>query len=164
LSRARRAGFTLIELVVTAALLALLLILAGQLFVELLRHQEEGGATLVDTTLLVPVDSVLARDAREGLPIENVGDLSSGPSTLLLLLPPTEKDVELVAAWKLSPFGGATRTLYRNGEAGATHPYLTRILLTYEVRDLLGRRQLVVRGTDPSTGAAFARVFTGRNG
>lgn len=164
----RRDGFSLVELSVVALLVAILLLIAGQIFVELIRRQKVLGQGFLATEGFVAWDAVLAHDAREATDLLlSLRDWTKSANVLLLALPPEADGTTREVAWEFGAGGGAKRTLVRNGEATHVREYSTAGVVTWE-EDALARRIVAFGVFDPESEempppALLWRVVTMRN-
>lgn len=171
--RTRRRGFSLVELLVVALLVTLLMLIAGQIFVELIRRQAGFGAELAATEGLAPFDSFLIRDAREAtdsLLSTPDGKFEKSDRVLILALPEEKPGERRTAVWELGKESGATRILLLNDTEKARHSFKTAGIVQYLEYDDVGRRQLEIRAVpyldpDPAKRPApeLCRLATYRN-
>lgn len=158
-------GFSLVELSVVALLVAVLLLIAGQIFVELIRRQEDYGRAFAATEGFVPWDAFLARDAREAADTLPSWQGKTKSDRVVLLKLPSEADgKELVAVWEFGAETGAKRTLYRGETAAGVHEFTTGGYVHYEENGLGAGRLLfqieVYPRWDPSPTARPAAVLS----
>jgi len=114
-------GFSVVEVVVVAGLVALLLIIAGQLFVEMARRQAEFGNVLSSTAGTLPYDTILVRDVHEAqqhLPSfsSSCGDFTESDKVLILRLPPDSDGTGKVAVYEAGEMMGLRRTVCRDND------------------------------------------------
>ncbi len=161
---------------VVALLVGGLLLIAGQLFVELIRRQAGQGKIFASTEGFAPFDAYLVRDAREAIAVpltfkdDSSRDYSKTDQLLILSLPPDTDGVEKTVIYEFGDTTGLKRTLFKKDAKINARDFTTGGVVRYDELSFFARRQLLLQvypywDPNPVTrpAATLARFATFRN-